>query len=1206
MDALNRAIEDGEVRGPMYGIEPPEITSTQNVWEQILEAEPDAPNDVLNGIVEWADENGYDGLIFSDVIDGEIADSYVAFRPEQIKSSTGNRGTFDGSNPDIRFSLSGAIANQNEGIALSVAAGPLDAGRIRAAIEPIVQRWRNGPAGGVNVVQSVDDLPPGVLRGVKVADAEGEVRALYIPETETVYLVADNLGSLEEAQFALFHEVYGHKGLRAVLGDDYGPTLTRLRMANQGLASQASYWFARYGQQEIKARMLRPGANRMEVEREVRLLAVEEALADRAGEGKPMTGWQVFMAKVQAALRRIGLDRVANWLENRTDAEVMDLLRRARESVERGGHEGVHVLTRHPLASRRESAGRAALQALRSAAAERDFSAAINEIMTGGRSARSFSWWQRTIGTQHHKAKTNRHFAAVYRAAQDYLHDTAAFANDPADLAKDLVPQLNSWRDLMRPLKLKEADREALAAAVFRGTLVDQKVYTDEELREQGLNERQIGMYRQFRAAVDRSLDILVGTDVARYLGDELPAEMKRLLSDGDTHRFKGLVIAHFTNAIERAEGDEKARLRKTLDTIEQKYERIDQLKAQGYAPLMRFGRYSVTVRDAGGAVEFFGLYESQREANAAARAFRESPEFRASTVQTGVLSELEYQQFSGMSPETLELFAEAAGVEKTEIFQEYLKLAKSNRSALKRLIHRKGIAGYSEDVSRVLASFLTSNARAASGNLHIGEMARATEAIPRSMGDVKDEAIKLTQYVQNPTEEAQRVRGLLFMQFLGGSVASAMVNMTQPFMMTYPYLAQFSGMANAARRLTAAMKEAVAGVSDADLRDALAKAEREGIVSPQELHQLQAEASRSMGNNPFVRRTLFVWGSLFALAEQFNRRVSFIAAYRTAREQGMPDPFGFAADAVDVTQGVYNRGNRPNWARGALGATLFTFKQYSITYMEFLKRLPPKERALALAILVAASGVEGLPFADDLDDLVDTLAQHMGSDFNFKLWRTRQLGAILGEGGADFVLRGTSALPGFPLDVSARLSMANLIPGTGVLLKSRQDKAGEVFDVMGPIGGLAQDVLKGEFRPLAIRNLAKGLEMFQTGEYRDTRGRKVREVDPLDAFIKGLGFQPAEVARESRKITMANQQVQLARAVEGEIAARWAQGIVEGDPEMVAEAREMLQRWNERNPDSRIGITRAQIARRAREMRMGRQERFLKATPKEMRGSVL
>jgi hypothetical protein len=32
----------------------------------------------------------------------------------------------------------------------------------------------------------------------------------------------------------------------------------------------------------------------------------------------------------------------------------------------------------------------------------------------------------------------------VYDAAQDYLHDTSAFANDPADLAPDLLPQLKS------------------------------------------------------------------------------------------------------------------------------------------------------------------------------------------------------------------------------------------------------------------------------------------------------------------------------------------------------------------------------------------------------------------------------------------------------------------------------------------------------------------------------------------------------------------------------------------------------------------------------------------------------------------------------------------------------------------------------------------------------------------------------------------
>ena len=32
-----------------------------------------------------------------------------------------------------------------------------------------------------------------------------------------------------------------------------------------------------------------------------------------------------------------------------------------------------------------------------------------------------------------------------------------------------------------------------------------------------------------------------------------------------------------------------------------------------------------------------------------------------------------------------------------------------------------------------------------------------------------------------------------------------------------------------------------------------------------------------------------------------------------------------FAAGAVDETQGVYNKGNRPNWARGAPGAMTAT-----------------------------------------------------------------------------------------------------------------------------------------------------------------------------------------------------------------------------------------------------------------------------------------
>lgn len=63
-------------------------------------------------------ENGYDGVVytakvraaqkwtgsgFSPILAGQ-SKSYVAFSPEQIKSATGNQGTFDPENPDIRFS----------------------------------------------------------------------------------------------------------------------------------------------------------------------------------------------------------------------------------------------------------------------------------------------------------------------------------------------------------------------------------------------------------------------------------------------------------------------------------------------------------------------------------------------------------------------------------------------------------------------------------------------------------------------------------------------------------------------------------------------------------------------------------------------------------------------------------------------------------------------------------------------------------------------------------------------------------------------------------------------------------------------------------------------------------------------------------------------------------------------------------------------
>lgn len=73
----------------------------------------------INGdAISGAISRGNDGVIITNVIDSASedtsypADVYVVFSPEQIKSSVGNGGEFDGGNPDIRFSQTNTAADK--------------------------------------------------------------------------------------------------------------------------------------------------------------------------------------------------------------------------------------------------------------------------------------------------------------------------------------------------------------------------------------------------------------------------------------------------------------------------------------------------------------------------------------------------------------------------------------------------------------------------------------------------------------------------------------------------------------------------------------------------------------------------------------------------------------------------------------------------------------------------------------------------------------------------------------------------------------------------------------------------------------------------------------------------------------------------------------------------------------------------------------
>lgn len=1046
-----------------------------------------------------------------------------------------------------------------------------------------------------------------------------------------IILVTSKLGTRLDAEKAFYHEAF-HVGLRRAFGKDaegYARALREIAGMNANIKDAAAKWRKSFGKDAFD-RFQRAGMSNAEAFDATNILSIEEALAGVSatrGANVEVKGLRALVLALQKMLRAVGLHEMANWLEARSDAEALSFIAQYRGDV--AASDDLQVLTQQTapafLRSLTEEAPQMRLDSAASLERIRDEAAALWET------PRTFNILHRTVGTQQHKAAVDADFGRVFRLGQNYLQDVATLANDPADLAPHVLPMIRDLKDALRFAKVSsKEDLEKVSGAVFQGTLEDH-VFTDEELRARfQLTDPQITQYRETRQAIDRSLDQLATSEGARLvrkegLGHVIEAAM-------NTPENGTQIIANGLEAQAQAMvrlGDERgaANKRSLAQDVLAKGAKIRELKEKGYAPLMRFGQYTVHVTQEGEQL-FFGMYESKRAANRAAEAMR--TEFPGANVQRGVLSKEAYRLFQGLTPDTIELFGDMVTVGpdgqkvklgETELFQQYLKLAVNNRSAVKRLIQRKGIAGFSEDVSRVLAQFLTSNARAASGNLHFADMLDAVNAVPKEKGDVKDEAVKLMRYLQDPQEEAAGLRGFLFVNYLGGSIASALTNMTQPILMSFPYLAQWGTRRAASALAEGSMLAATrAKITDPELAAAVAKAVSDGVIAPQEIHQLQAEAMRGLGANLHLRKGLALWGSLFSLAEQFNRKATFIAAYRIAKAEGMPNPFTFAEDAVKETQGIYNRGNRPNWARGAIGATLFTFKQFSIAYIEFLKRLPPKQQALALAILVLAAGAQGLPFADDIDDAIDTIAQALGYSWNTKQEKQRWLAGVLGDGLSDFVLHGASTLPGVPLDVQGRLGLGNLIPGSAIFKRSETDKSRDLLEAAGPIGSAAQSLTQGlaalehgnfgealgKAAPTAIQNAIKGIEMSQMGMYRDQKGRKVMDTDAWDAFIKTVGFQPSNVAAESRRMQEAQQNIALAREVEGSIADKWAQGVFEKDIGKVREATDELRQWNITNPGAPIGIKPAQIQQRVRQMAQTREQRTVKSAPREIRAEVI
>ncbi|NCC84888.1 MAG: PLxRFG domain-containing protein, partial [Clostridia bacterium] len=682
-------------------------------------------------------------------------------------------------------------------------------------------------------------------------------------------------------------------------------------------------------------------------------------------------------------------------------------------------------------------------------------------------------------------------------------------------------------------------------------------------------------------------------------------------------------------------------------------FDKARKLQSGGYMPLMRFGAYEIRVEDEDGKGVAMYRFDSSTEAKLAYdELVAEYGNQNGVKISKPIKVNTEaWKRFKDVSPDSILLFAKESDFGSDQALQEVYRKLYSERSSMKRLIRRKGVPGYSDDLQRILSSFITSNARRISTNYHAAPVERLITDIGNN--DVQAEAQKVYDFFQSSGDAGGQFRSFAAHLRLLGSITTALINGTQVVTSTFPEMVKHGAtVTGAASQLWKAYRDRFrkdpSRMTDDELW-ALARGAKDGTIDSAEIFHLYGMGTQRMIDKiPGGRRLkrsaaaiLRARGMPFAWFEKLNRHVSLLASFRMFIDQGMnrEDAYTMARQVVDVTQGRYGKENRPNIARSAAGGALLTFMQYKIMTLEQVVRNArgdknaKKAAALQVLILMMLGGAGGAPFAEDIMDILDIVMQTLFD----RAWLTKnkakkavaeltgdaasvfvkkESAEVFGRYAADFFEKGISGLPTMPLDVAGRYKMGGTIPGLDVLKPSVKYRESAVLDMFGVPGGMIDDAVRaigfaldGEpmrgaklWMPSDIQNFVKGVDIAATQKIKDGAGRTIVDGDMVDAALQMIGAQPRAKSRITTPMWEKKELLNLTQKTERSFVRRYAEAAVDGDKEALAKIAEDLIAWNRNNPDWPIKITGMQIRKAIMDMNLTTEQRNIRMAPKEVR----
>ncbi|RKG33725.1 PLxRFG domain-containing protein [Acinetobacter tianfuensis] len=831
------------------------------------------------------------------------------------------------------------------------------------------------------------------------------------------------------------------------------------------------------------------------------------------------------------------------------------------------------------------------------------------------------------------------------------------------EIYSKILPQLNKYNELAAQMDADKNDAGAEADSVVREWA---NLNDEDQLAEL--------MHDSTLAKIDPTKPYVKGDSVSRYkqLRDDYnslsPEAQAMYLKARDAYK-KHYAKVH--QAIKERILRSELSSQKKADLLKQMDDNFFGYVKGVYFPLARFGKYVVVMRNQNGEVESVSRAETMGEAQSLRSELMQKyphyktdrvvldKEFNASrdAVGRGFMTNL-FAEVDNLGLST----AEQAEFEDT-LSQLYLS-SMPDLSWAKHGIHRKGTAGFSQDARRAFAQNMFHGAGYLAKLRYGDQLAQQLDDMQKYASEqsklndsydqptaqrVIDEMNKRHDNLMNPKSHplSSALTSLGFIYYLGLSPAAAMVNLSQTALVAYPLMGAKWGFDKAADELLKASNDFRKGVEfhkvkwegsktdlyktiSSDISKFLNKDEKQayedavarGVIDVTQAHDLagiaQGEDSGVMWKTRPIMRAASV---MFHSAERFNREVTFIAAYRLARQSGEKHDSAFdqAVDATYRGHFDYSSGNRPRIMQGNVAKVLLLFKQFGQNMVYTLARqtyqsikgeteAERKEARKSLAAILAMhatfAGTLGLPMVG----MLLSVASWMGGDdddpWDAEVALRNYLAEAFGPTISNMLMKG--APRGIGVDISGRVGINNLLlPDVQEGLEGKKWWDSASAAVLGPIGGIGANIAKGaqeiseghnlrgveSMLPVFLKNFAKTYRYADEGVQDKTGVSIMDEVSSMDLLVQGMGFSPSDVRTANEGKTAIYQLNRKLNERRSRLMTLWSRAKMMDDQQEMDEIWDEIQGFNDKNPSRRITRMNLNQSYRNRQRRIDRAE---------------